>query len=265
MIEQYLWNAVKNRVWLSFIVILIGNSASAQVRIGPDNTVAVNTAAMLEVASSATTLKGFLSPLVSLTSAYTWGLLGTSSDGMMVYNTNASLISGAGAGYYLYYNSRWNKIFDNTTSLPRALVTSSISEGPFTANANTAITHNATDASNNGVTISADGVQFIIQSTGYYLITANIRMMDDGTTTAPLGLRAFSIVKNCTYDASYNCTGGVVLGNTIMTSIGKSSLNAGAMCLLQAGDTVLSYFMTNISNTTLNSDNISMQIVKCSN
>ncbi len=72
-----------------------------------------NTAALLDLTS---TSKGILIPRVSLTATNVWGLDGTATDGMMVYNTNTA-ITGTnqnGKNFYVWQGGQWQSI--NTTN-----------------------------------------------------------------------------------------------------------------------------------------------------
>lgn len=88
---------------------LLGSiAATAQQKIG-NNPGTLNPGAILELES---TNRGFLLPRISLTSLSTWGLNGTGTDGMMVYNTNTT----TGAGYYVWSGGAWNRIFTGTVA-----------------------------------------------------------------------------------------------------------------------------------------------------
>jgi hypothetical protein len=272
MIKKYSWLYMI----INFFLLIISSSCFGQVRIGSDNTVAITPGAMLEVASSATMQKGFLSARVSLANAAVWGLSGTSSDGMMVYNTNAGIIGGAGAGMYIFYNSRWNRMADNVsiTALPRAMVSATVNQGGaasgggFVQNQNYAIIHNSTDASTAGVAVSADGVQFTILSAGYYLISVNLRVYETTAATGTVvGERYLSIVKNATYNANYFTSGGTPLASTGMTTTGISSLSTNVMSYLAVGDTISANFVQTSNYINIQSDpnQTTMKLVKCSN
>ncbi|MCB9226920.1 MAG: hypothetical protein H6578_07140 [Chitinophagales bacterium] len=63
--------------------------------------------AKLDISS---TDKGLLIPRVSISNVNTFGLSGgTTTPGMIVYNTNPSTIGGYGAGFY-YWGTTWNKV-----------------------------------------------------------------------------------------------------------------------------------------------------------
>ena len=68
---------------------------------------APNTAAILDISTGVTNM-GFLAPHVALTSIYTWApVVGTATNGMLVYNTSATTTSGSGVGYYYWANTQW--------------------------------------------------------------------------------------------------------------------------------------------------------------
>jgi hypothetical protein len=60
--------------------------------------------AMLDVKASN---KGFMPPRVSLTSTVDVTTIPSPASGLLVYNTNASITGGYGAGYYYYSGSAW--------------------------------------------------------------------------------------------------------------------------------------------------------------
>ncbi|MFN3783184.1 MAG: beta strand repeat-containing protein [Spirosomataceae bacterium] len=100
-------NKYTRKVLLSLGMGLLGSiAATAQQKIG-NNPGTLNPGAVLELES---TNRGFLLPRISLTSLSTWGLNGAGTDGMMVFNTNAT----TGAGYYVWSNGAWNRIFTGT-------------------------------------------------------------------------------------------------------------------------------------------------------
>jgi hypothetical protein len=59
---------------------------------------------------------GLLIPRVSLSNLATWGLAaGSGTAGMLVYNTNATMIGGSGIGFYVW-NGSWSKVVTGTTA-----------------------------------------------------------------------------------------------------------------------------------------------------
>jgi len=82
----------------------------AQVSI---NTTGNNPAAsaMLEVASSN---KGFLPPRISLVSVSDVTTIPSPATGLLVFNTNASITGGSGAGYYFFNGSKWVRLASGT-------------------------------------------------------------------------------------------------------------------------------------------------------
>ena len=102
-------NKYTRKVLLSLGMGLLGSiAANAQQKIG-NNPGTLNPGAILELES---TNRGFLLPRISLTSLSTWGLNGEGTDGMMVFNTNAT----TGAGYYVWSGGAWNRIFTGTVA-----------------------------------------------------------------------------------------------------------------------------------------------------
>jgi hypothetical protein len=88
---------------------LLGTITQAQVKVG-DNPGTINGGSALEIES---TNKGLLMPRVALTSTTTWGLAGTPTAGMSVYNTGTGLSSSntaypaAGVGEYYWDGTGW--------------------------------------------------------------------------------------------------------------------------------------------------------------
>jgi hypothetical protein len=92
-------------LWLTIAMMLATAGTYAQVLIG--GTGAPDSSALLDIRG---TNKGILFPRINLTNTATWGLAGTiSREGMIVYNTNASL-AGTGAnakGFYYWNGTSW--------------------------------------------------------------------------------------------------------------------------------------------------------------
>jgi len=106
-------NMKKGLFLLLFLLVLGAANVSAQVRIGGDGE--PNAAAVLDLnaddSDTPTENKGALAlPRVSL-ATNTDELNGaTPLAGMLVYNTNASMIDGSGIGVYFFDGSNWVKI-----------------------------------------------------------------------------------------------------------------------------------------------------------
>jgi hypothetical protein len=89
--------------------ILLTNQGNAQQKIG-DNPTTINAGSVLELES---TNKGLLMPRVTLTTTTTWGLAGTATAGMTVYNTAAGITStntsypANGIGEYFWDGTGW--------------------------------------------------------------------------------------------------------------------------------------------------------------
>ena len=107
-----------------FLLFLIGLGTAnikAQVRIGGDG--APNRAAVLDLNADDSVTpsanKGAVAlPRISLatTTAQLNGV--TPIIGMLVYNTNSSVIGGSGTGLYYFDGTRWLRVEVNTTSTP---------------------------------------------------------------------------------------------------------------------------------------------------
>jgi len=97
--------------YLFSLSVLFASYSSNGQNVGINTTgVAPNTSAILDIASGVTNL-GFLAPNVALTSIYTWApVVGTFSNGMLVFNTSTTTTGGSGIGYYFWANSQWNYI-----------------------------------------------------------------------------------------------------------------------------------------------------------
>lgn len=89
--------------------MVVNTFAQGNVGIGTNNP--VNSAALDITASD----KGLLIPRVSLSSAITFGLTGTATAGMLVFNTNAGMTLGMGVGFYYWNGALWAKIIENTS------------------------------------------------------------------------------------------------------------------------------------------------------
>lgn len=82
-------------------------SFSQNVGIG---TSSPDASAKLDISS---TNQGLLVPRVSLSDVTAFGLSGgTSTAGMVVYNTNVAITGGNGVGYYYWDGSKWNKMIN---------------------------------------------------------------------------------------------------------------------------------------------------------
>lgn len=100
---------MKKKIYLAFgffLSLAWSESAQAQQKIG-SNPGTLHPGAILELESSN---RGFLLPRISIANLSTWGLNGTATDGMMVFNTNAT----TGTGYYVWSGSAWTRIFTGT-------------------------------------------------------------------------------------------------------------------------------------------------------
>ena len=127
---------------LLFFVVFGAANMSAQVRIGGDGE--PHTAAVLDlnVDDTDTGNKGALAlPRVSL-ATNTDELNGaTPLIGMLVYNTNASMIDGDGVGIYYWVNSKWVKMINSDFTVPlNKLVTTKTDSGRVLVSNGTTVT-----------------------------------------------------------------------------------------------------------------------------
>jgi hypothetical protein len=225
---------------------------NAQVRIGPDNSAAVQSGAMLELVSS-TAGAGFLPPKVALTSTTVWTLAGTAVDGMVVYNTSPTITggtSGASVGIYVWYSGKWNRMVDEAAQagLPKAVLRTTIAQGGgaanggFIANTSYALKHDVVEL-NRGLSLSADGAKITILTAGFYLISTSVSFCDaPGGSGSAIGQRYTSIVINGNYDSGtyiMNGTGGIQIAATAFTSSGLNSMTTSAFKYLAVGDTII--------------------------
>jgi len=121
----------KSIIVAAFLFGAVGIS-NAQVKVG-DNPTVINAGSVLELES---TNKGLLMPRISLTNTTTWGLAGTPTAGMHVYNTNAGIASTNTAyptavnkiGEYYWDGTGWLALFvtaQRSTAITSARQTSS--------------------------------------------------------------------------------------------------------------------------------------------
>ena len=96
-----------------FVLLFIAASSlaiaqgSEGVKIG-NNTSPPNPSTMFEVQSSN---KGVLFPKVNLTDINLYlPIIGMETEGVLVYNTNASIINGCGTGYYFWNGNYWERM-----------------------------------------------------------------------------------------------------------------------------------------------------------
>lgn len=93
-------------------ILFSAGYVSAQTTIGASQ--APDASAVLDIQA---TNKGVLFPQVSLTNTGTWGLAGAATkDGMVVYNTNASIagVGAQGKGLYVWITNAWKQIASGT-------------------------------------------------------------------------------------------------------------------------------------------------------
>ncbi len=105
----------KHYVLLAGAIFAATIQTKAQTKVG--GTGAPDSSAMLEVTGGTGNNKGILLPRISLADVTIWGLSGsTPVAGMFVYNTNASITGGGGAGTYYWDGTQWVKSAGAATS-----------------------------------------------------------------------------------------------------------------------------------------------------
>lgn len=87
----------------TIILVLFGSFAKAQsIGIG---TATPDASAKLQIEDAQ---RGVLIPKVALDSVNVFGLLGnTLTEGILVYNTNISVVGGKGKGFYYWEGTKW--------------------------------------------------------------------------------------------------------------------------------------------------------------
>ncbi|MCX7729287.1 MAG: hypothetical protein N2203_07445, partial [Bacteroidia bacterium] len=104
-------NMLKTGLWLLTAATLnIGGMAKAQNVGISANGVAPDNSAMLDVDVSAlpnNNKKGMLIPRVALSSNTDVTTIPSPANSLVVYNTNASMMNGNGAGFYYWNGSKW--------------------------------------------------------------------------------------------------------------------------------------------------------------
>jgi len=140
--------------WLLFLLVLGAAGTNAQVRIGGDEV--PNEAAVLDLNADNENdgIKGLALPRVSLAS--TDDKMGYSDllEGMLVYNTNVSMMDGAGVGVYYWDGNEWVKpagggVYEGSTSI--VLSGDSLQRAALTGDVTAATNSNATTISDGAV------------------------------------------------------------------------------------------------------------------
>jgi hypothetical protein len=97
------------KLLIAIATFLFFESSAQNVGINADGS-APNTSAMLDIdvsALDANSKKGLLIPRVSLQSTSDQTTIPTPATGLLVYNTNASITSGNGTGFYYFNGTSW--------------------------------------------------------------------------------------------------------------------------------------------------------------
>lgn len=141
------------RKLLPIILLLLGYSVSAQVKIG-DNPGTINANSLLELES---TNKGFLPPRVALNSTVSIApLTGTVPSGMLVYSTGGTLTD----GYYYWNGTSWRLVATSELNAvaKTAAATLTKTETFVLASNDITITLPAITASDNGLAITVKNI-----------------------------------------------------------------------------------------------------------
>lgn len=93
---------MKTRITTIVLILLMGYVKAQSVGIG---TATPDASTKLEIED---TQRGVLMPRVSLSNVNTFGLAGnTQTEGILVYNSNASITGGTGKGFYYWNSAKW--------------------------------------------------------------------------------------------------------------------------------------------------------------
>lgn len=90
-------------------LLLVTGIATAQVGIGTTNPSA---SSALEISSESA---GLLIPRINLVSTSVGTPVSFPARGLLVYNTNGSMVGGSGIGFYYWTGSNWNKLLASGT------------------------------------------------------------------------------------------------------------------------------------------------------
>jgi hypothetical protein len=155
---------------LGIISFLISFTAVAQVGIG---TVNPDPSSALDIMASD---KGILVPRVSLSNVSTTTLDGTNTaaDGLLIYNSNASVTGGNGVGYYIFNGSRWKKLQEDERVAVRLFTGSNITA--FSNASETSLILNGTSFNYGGGIYNPGTGSYTIPYDGVYSIRPNLNM-----------------------------------------------------------------------------------------
>lgn len=109
---------MKTKITTVVLILLVGFAKAQSVGIG---TSTPDASAKLEIED---TQRGVLIPKVSLTNVNTFGLAGnTQTEGILLFNTNASLPGGNGKGFYYWNGSMWIPFKSSNNDNPTLIYT----------------------------------------------------------------------------------------------------------------------------------------------
>lgn len=109
---------MKRKITTVVLVLFMGFAKAQSVGIG---TSTPDASAKLQIED---TQRGVLIPKVSLTNVNIFGLTGnTQTEGILVYNVNASAIGGNGKGFYYWDGAKWVSFKSSNNDKPTLIYT----------------------------------------------------------------------------------------------------------------------------------------------
>lgn len=230
---------IRKTIMQVFALCLFAFPAFSQLTVG--STAAPITGSVLDIES---TNQGVLFPRVSLSATGTWGLLGTGTTGMVVYNTNAAITGTGAAGAGLYY---WN----NSTGLWNYIQSGASNYWSLTGNAST------TPGTNYLGTSDAQSLYFKVDGNqaGYlqyaataanantafgYLASASNSSTSVGAAAAASGTNSLAVGNGATANATQSTAIGYGASATASnaTAIGNGATTAQANALVLGNSSV---------------------------
>src|SRR5215471_17823609 len=100
---------MKSTIFVVMMCVTMSTSAQTNVGIG---TPTPDASARLDVTA---TDKGILIPRLALNNVTIAAPVTSPATGLMVWNTNTSIVGGNGAGFYFWDGSRWQSFLSETT------------------------------------------------------------------------------------------------------------------------------------------------------